>query len=53
MGNSLSAWEMILKITPENNGIRNQLAILDKLRKSLLHDFPKIYLFIRPGFDEE
>jgi hypothetical protein len=50
---NISAWEVVLKITPENNEIWNQLGILDKLRKSLLHDFPNVNLFIRPEFDDE
>jgi len=50
---SITAWEVILKVIPENNDIWSQLAILDKLRNSLLHDFPNVHRFIRPGFDDE
>lgn len=49
---SLSAWEVLLKVSPENNDIWILLAILDKVRKLLLNDFPNVHQFIRPGFDD-
>jgi hypothetical protein len=49
---SISAWEVLLKIIPENNEIWGQLAVLDRIRKNLLVDFPNVHKFIRPGFDD-
>ena len=50
--NSISAWEVLLKVIPENNDIWGQLAMLDRIRKDLLIDFPNVSEFTRPGFDD-
>lgn len=52
-GRSIVAWEFLLKAFPEIEfAIIGYLALLQKISRHLLLEFPDAQKFIRPGFDE-
>ncbi|QLE02703.1 hypothetical protein HX109_14460 [Galbibacter sp. BG1] len=50
---SLKSWETLLELFNEReNEVLEILAVLDRTRKDILKEFPKVRQFVRPGFDE-
>ncbi|MEK7253728.1 MAG: hypothetical protein AAB316_03220, partial [Bacteroidota bacterium] len=49
----MAAWETLQNIFPElEDSILDNLAILDRLKRGILAEFPQAMEFVRPGFDE-
>lgn len=49
----MSAWETLQNVFPQlEDGILDNLVILDKLQRLILEEFPQAMAFVRPGFDE-
>lgn len=52
--NSIEAWwQLLQRLTDENNSIMNIVGHLSKLRKNIEEEFPQARSFVRPGFDQE
>ncbi len=49
---SMGAWGVLYKLFPDEEGLLEVLAILEKMRKGLKEVFPNYSKFIRPGFDD-
>ncbi len=49
----IAAWETLQHVFPDlEDGILSNLAVLDKLKRGILTEFPRAMEFVRPGFDE-